>query len=251
MDLNADVGEGFGVWRVGDDAALIPRVTSANIATGGHAGDPAIMWRTVELAKTCGVCIGAHIAYPDLRGFGRRAWVGHPREMVAELIAQIGALAAVCQAQGVALTHIKPHGALYHDINHDSRWQDVLFEVWERTGGALAVMAQANTPAVDRLTRRGVRVLREGFADRVYDAAGNLVSRDRPDAVHHDPERALAQALSLARDGRVQTVDGSELALQIDTLCIHGDTPGAADWALRIQQALLGAGVPVASYAQS
>ncbi|MCL6561779.1 MAG: LamB/YcsF family protein [Firmicutes bacterium] len=247
MDLNADVGEGYGVWRLGDDAQLMPYLTSASVATGGHAGDPAVMWQTVEAARRHGVAVGAHVSYPDVRGFGRRRWEGDPGEMVAELVAQIGALDAICRAQGVPLAYVKPHGTLYHDVNWDRRWQQVLEAVLTRLSGPKAVMVQANTPAVAWFQAAGFTVIREGFCDRGYLDDGRLVPRGQPGALR-SLEEAVEQAVRLATEGVVITQGGHRLPLAVDSLCLHGDTPEALAMAKAIRQALEERGVSVHSW---
>lgn len=230
---------------MGDDAALMPYLTSANIATGAHAGDPDTMWETVALAARWGVTVGAHVAFPDRRGFGRRAWPGTPGELLPELLAQIGALTAICRSQGLAVAYVKPHGALYHAVNWERPWQALVVEVLERLGEPRAVMVQAGTPAVQWFAEAGIRVIREGFADRRYDADGRLVERRQPGAVL-DPAQAAAQAVELAVAGQVATRGGGRLTLHVDSLCVHGDTPGAAAVLRTVREALEGAGVPIA-----
>jgi len=244
MDLNADVGEGYGIWRLGDDAALMPYLTSASIATGAHAGDPAVMWQAVAAAAAHGVTVGAHVSYPDLRGFGRRRWAGDPQEMVAELVVQVGGLAAVCRAHGVPLAYVKPHGTLYHDINWDRRWQRVLQEVLERLGAPRAVMVQALSPAVAWFREAGLQVIEEAFCDRGYLDDGRLVPRGQPGDLRSSQE-AVTQAVSLAVAGEVVTLGGKHLPLRADSLCLHGDTPDALAMARAVREALDAQGVAV------
>lgn len=248
MDLNADVGEGFGVWTMGNDAQLMPLLTSANIACGGHAGDAQTMWKTVALAKAQGVTIGAHISYPDLRGFGRRPYTGPQAEVIAEGIAQIGALQAICRAQAVEVEYIKPHGSLYHDVGFDvATWGPTLVTVLQAVG-LKALMLQASTPGARWFAARGLRVIAEGYVDRAYQDDGHLVPRGLVGAVFDDAGQALAQGLELARHQRVRTRSGRWTDVVAESLCVHGDTPAAVAMAQAVRDGLAQQGIAVQSW---
>lgn len=247
MDINADVGEGYGPWRMGDDARLIPLVTSANVACGGHAGDSATMWQAVALAKAAGVTVGAHVSYPDLRGFGRRPYNGPVREMVPELIAQIGALKAISQAQGVEVAYVKPHGSLYHAVSFEPEWQATMLEVLQAFG-PLALMLAANCPGIDWFRNQGVAVIAEGYLDRTYQPDGRLVPRTANHAVHHDVGQVVAQALSLALGGTVTSVEGTVITVTAHSVCVHGDTPQALNMVAAVRQAWSQAGVAIRAW---
>jgi UPF0271 protein len=246
VDLNADVGESFGRWALGDDDALLAAVTSANVACGFHAGDPQVMERTVALCARNGVAVGAHPGYHDLRGFGRRALEVEPAELEADILYQIGALAAFTRAHGVPLTHVKPHGALYNQAACDAARAGVIARAVARFDAHLVLVGLASSEVMRRAARdAGLRFAAEAFADRRYNADGTLVSRSTPGAVLSDAREVAEQALSIARDGSVRALDGSRLALAADTLCLHGDTPGAVENARAVRAALTAAGVVV------
>lgn len=246
IDLNADLGEGFGPYRIGDDAAVLASVSSVNIATGFHAGDPEIMRQTVARAKESGVAIGAHPGYPDRRGFGRREWrAPDPEAIYADVLYQLGALAAFCRAAGAAMAHVKPHGALYNQAMRDTLVAEPVAAAIAAFDPDLIVVAQPDSALSTAATARGLHVAREGYADRAYRADGRLVPRSEPGAVLHDGERVVARAVEMVRDGVTQSIDGTPVRLHIDTLSLHGDTPGAADLAGAIRAALDGAGVAV------
>ena len=238
IDLNCDLGESFGPYRLGDDAAMLEIVTSANIACGLHAGDPPVMRETVTLAARRGVAIGAHPGYPDLQGFGRRAMHLQPAELEASLIYQLGALAGFTQAAGAHLTHVKPHGALYNQAVADREIAAAIARAVASFDPTLIVVTLPE--AALRLAARGngLRVALEGFADRAYLADGTLAPRQRPGAVIHDPELATARAVRMITQGEVETIEGTVIPLRVNTLCVHGDTPGAAILAAQLRHAL-------------
>jgi len=247
IDLNSDLGESFGRWQLGDDAALLRLVSSANVACGFHAGDPQGIRRTVRAAREAGAAVGAHPGYPDLRGFGRVP-MQLPVEVVRDdVLYQLGALAALAQAEGVRLAHVKPHGALYNAMATRAELALAVAEAVGAFDPRLPIMVLAGSLAERALLEAGVPVLREGFLDRAYLPDGTLAPRGTAGAVLDDPERVVEQALGLATEGRVRTVDGSELTLQVDTLCLHGDNAEAVSLARRVRGALDGAGVGVAS----
>ncbi len=245
IDLNADVGESYGAWVMGDDEGLLPLVTSANIACGAHAGDSLVMARTVALAARVGVTAGAHPGYPDRDGFGRRDLAMTNEELEASLLAQLGALAAIAGAAGVRLRHVKPHGALYNRAAGDAALAETVAQTVRRFSPELVLVGLAGSVLLDAGRAAGLRVAGEAFADRAYEADGTLRSRRVPGAVHSDPEAVAAQAVSIACDRQVQATDGSMIAVDADTICVHGDTPGAPAMARAVRRALEAAGVEV------
>jgi UPF0271 protein len=251
IDLNSDLGESFGRWRLGDDAALLRLVTSANVACGFHAGDPSGMRATIRAALAAGVAVGAHPGYYDLRGFGRVPMALPATTVRDDVLYQVGALSAIAAAEGGRLAHVKPHGALYNAATTDPELALAVAEGVAAVDPRLRVVVLAGSPAEDALRSAGVPVLREGFLDRAYRADGTLAPRGTPGAVHHDAERVVAQALALAGEGRLETIEGGTLRLDVDTLCLHGDTEGALELARRVTQALEGAGIQVARPATS
>lgn len=251
VDLNADLGEGrsaavdTGAGSGSGEAALMPSITSANVACGFHAGDPGVMRATVALAREHGVAVGAHPGFPDLEGFGRRELQVSPRDVEDFVVYQVGALAAIAAAQGVRLQHVKPHGALFTMAVRDAALADAIARAATIIDRALILFGLPGSELVAAGQRAGLRTAREGFADRAYGADGTLVPRSQPGAVIHDPETVVRRALRMVREGTVEAIDGSRVPLVIDTLCVHGDTPGAADLAARIRLALRDAGVDV------
>lgn len=243
IDLNADVGESYGAWTMGDDASLLPLVTSANVACGAHAGDPVVMARTVALARRLGVSVGAHPGYPDRDGFGRRDLPMTGEELRASLLAQLGALEAIARAAGVELRHVKPHGALYNRAALDAGLAELIADSVRSVSPDLILVGLAGSALLTAGRAAGLTVAAEAFADRVYEADGSLRSRRQPDAVHHDPAVAAEQARSIAVDGRVRAHDGTWIEVQADTLCIHGDSPGAPAIAAAVRTALTDAGL--------
>ncbi|MEV6222486.1 LamB/YcsF family protein [Nocardia fluminea] len=243
LDLNSDLGEGFGPWRMGDDAAMLDIVTSANIACGFHAGDPAIMRRTCELAVAKGVRIGAHVGYRDLAGFGRRDIAIAPADLRDEVLYQIGALAAFARAAGDRVRYVKPHGALYHAAARDRLLAEALVAAVAEAEPGLALLGPAGTE-LERAAQR-VPFVGEGFADRAYTATGSLAPRGVAGAVL-SPDDAVAQATTLALSGTARTVDGpGTVAVSVASVCVHGDSPAAVEMARRIRGALDEAGIPV------
>jgi UPF0271 protein len=246
IDLNADLGEGFGPWRLGDDLALMSVITSANVACGFHAGDPLILRRTCAAAVEREVVIGAQVSYRDLAGFGRREMDVAPEELTAEVLYQIAALDGIARVEGGRVRYVKPHGALYNRIVRDPV-----------QAGAVASAVAAYDPSLPVLTLPGsalhevtdLTIVHEAFADRAYTPAGTLVSRREPGAVIHDVERVTRRALRMAVDGVVEAVDGTEVRLDARSICLHGDTPGAVELARSVREALEKAGVSVESFA--
>jgi UPF0271 protein len=248
IDLNSDVGESFGTYKLGMDEDVIPLISSANIACGFHAGDPAVMRKTVALARTHGVGLGAHPGLPDLVGFGRRNMDVTPEEIKDFVTYQIGALQAVAGLQGARLQHVKPHGALYNmAVKNPAIW-DAVADVMARLDERLILFVLAGSDrreleAVGR--RRGIRIAFEFFADRAYNTDGSLVSRQLPGAVIHDSDVVAAKVLKLVSAGKVTTIEGSEIELKAETICVHGDNPKALALVKKIRETLNGAGVAV------
>jgi UPF0271 protein len=247
VDLNADVGESVGPWPMGDDERLIQLVTSVNVACGAHAGDPLTIDRTVRAALASGVALGAHPGYPDLVGFGRRDLDMAPDELEASLVYQVGAVAAFARAAGSPLRHVKPHGALYNLAARDLTVAATIARAVARVSGDLVLVGLAGSVMATAAADAGLASAAEAFADRAYEADGTLRSRRLPGAVLDSPERAAAQALSIVRDGSVESHDGRVVPVRADTICIHGDTPAAADYAIAVRAALEGAGVTIAA----
>jgi UPF0271 protein len=245
VDLNCDLGESFGPWTMGQDGEVLASITSANIACGFHAGDPAVMRRTVRLAREAGVAVGAHPGFPDLAGFGRRELHVTPVEARDLVLYQVGALAAMAAAEGATLEHVKPHGALYNMAARDRRLADAIAEAVRAFDSSLVLFGLAGSALLAAGEAAGLRVASEVFADRAYEPDGSLASRTRPGAVLHDRPAVVARAVSMARDGHVAAADGSRVALRADTICVHGDTPGAADLARALRRGLEEAGVSV------
>jgi UPF0271 protein len=245
LDLNADVGESFGPYSMGRDADLMPHITSANVACGFHAGDPGVMRLTVALARKHGVAVGAHPGFPDLQGFGRREVQMSPREVYDLVIYQVGALAAVAATQGMRLQHVKPHGALYNMAARDSLLADAIAGAVAAVGQSLILVGLAGSELLAAASRAGIPSASEVFADRAYRADGTLVPRSQPGSVIDEPDAVVARTVGIARDRVVKATDGTQLKLEADTICVHGDTAGAADLAARIRLALMEAGVSV------
>lgn len=242
IDLNSDVGESFGAWTMGADEALMPYLTSASIACGWHGGDPQVMRRTVKLARTHGVRIGAHPGYPDLLGFGRRPMQLSPGEARDYLVYQIGALYAFAKAEGTKLQHVKPHGALYHDAAQDRSLSQGIAEAVAEVDPTLILVGPPGSELVKAGQAAGLRVASEGFGDRAYNADGSLVARLAPGALVTDPDTVADQVL-LMIEGKVRAITGRMIPIRVDTVCLHGDTAGAPAIAKRLRERLALAGV--------
>lgn len=239
--LNCDIGESFGTWNMSCDADIMPFIDCANIACGFHASDPSTMRKTVTLALAHDVCIGAHPAYPDLVGFGRRSMSCSPQEVEDLMLYQIGALEGICRALGGRVQYVKPHGALYNDMMREARQLRAVFKAVSAYEGELRLMLMSqrdNSTALALSAEFGVPVWFEAFADRAYDPAGHLVSRSLPGAVHHNPQTVIDQALTLARGEDLIASDGRALHLQVDTICVHGDNDSSIAAVQRIHLAL-------------
>jgi UPF0271 protein len=250
IDMNSDVGESFGVYKLGLDEEVIPHITSANIACGFHGGDPGVMRKTISLAKHYGVEVGAHPGFPDLIGFGRRNVDATLEEIQDDVVYQMGALQAFAISQGLRLQHVKPHGALYNMAVANQR-------IWEATAEAVAkvdrevilvVLASSRREPLQEIGRRyGIRIAFEAFPDRAYRSDGSLVPRREKEAVIHDHEIVPRRALKMALEGKVIAIDGTEIELKADTLCVHGDNPAAVQMVKKIREGLKAAGVEVTS----
>jgi len=249
IDLNSDLGESLGAWRMGDDAAMLGIVSSANVACGFHAGDPAGLLETLRRAKAGGVTVGAHVAYRDLLGFGRRAMDVDSRDLVADVIYQIGALQGLAAAAGTCVRYVKPHGALYNIMAHDERQAHDVIAAIRAVDSSLALVALAGSPLIGWARDAGLRVVGEAFADRAYTAAGALVSRRQPGAVLHDAHAIAERMLHWVREGVLPSVDGSPVRVQADSICVHGDSPDAVGIARRLRECLTQAGVAIAPFA--
>lgn len=249
IDLNADLGEGFGVWTLGDDVALLDVVTSANIACGFHAGDPTIMRRVCGQAAERGVAIGAQVGYRDLAGFGRRAIDIEPGELVNDLIYQIGALDGFARVAGDRVRYVKPHGALYNVAASSAEQASAVVEAVRRYDPALPVVGLAGSELIQQASAAGLAAVPEAFADRAYSPGGRLVSRRLPGAVLHDAAGIAARCVQMVTDGTVHAVDGSVLDIAARSICVHGDTPGAVAIAQQVRRALVDAGAVLRPFA--
>jgi UPF0271 protein len=238
IDLNADLGEGFGSWRLGDDDALLDVVTSANVACGFHAGDPGLMHRVCVAAASKGVAIGAQVGYRDLAGFGRRRIDYELSELRDDILYQIGALEAFCRVAGTSVRYVKPHGALYNTAAVDEGQASAVVAAVRAYDASLPVLCQPGSVLCEAASTQGLVVVGEGFADRAYNADGTLVSRSLPGAVIHDADEVAARAVRMAVDQTVVAVDGTVVACPVRSICVHGDTPGAVDLAGRVRAAL-------------
>lgn len=245
IDLNADVGEGAAGGALGQDPALMRQITSANVACGFHAGDPGIMRATVALAREHGVAVGAHPGFPDLAGFGRRELEVAPRDVEDFVVYQVGALAAIAAAQGVRLQHVKPHGALFNMAVRDAALADAIARATALIDRSMMLFGLPGSEIIAAGRRAGLRTACEAFADRAYQPDGTLVPRQQSGAVIHEPDVVVQRAVRMVREGTVEAIDGARVALTVDTICVHGDTPGAAELAARIREALEQAGVEV------
>lgn len=246
IDLNCDMGEGFGIYTVGEDAELIRHITSANIACGFHGGDPAVMRRTVRLAAEHGVAVGAHPGLPDLAGFGRRIMEVTPDDVYEMTLYQIGALQAIASGEGVRLSHVKPHGALYNMAAKSRELADAIAEAVYKADGNLMLYGLSGSQLVASAERLGIRAVQEVFGDRSYENDGSLTPRHKPGAVLSQSGEVAIQVHRMVTEGKVKTREGRMLPLQADTVCIHGDTAGAARHAAVLRAELERLGIAVA-----
>ena len=242
INLNADLGESFGAWRMGDDAALLQVIGSANIACGFHAGDPVVMRETVRLAVANGVSLGAHPAFPDLQGFGRRVMQLSPKELEATILYQVGALQAMAAAEGGRVSHVKPHGALNNMACADEAMATTVARAVKALDRELILLAPAHSALERAGEAAGLRVAREVFADRSYQPDGQLTPRSQPGAVLHGAQDCVQHVLRMLDAGGIVTTDGQRLPTAIHSICVHGDGPGAVAAAQAIRRALEAAG---------
>jgi UPF0271 protein len=249
IDLNADLGEGFGAWRLGDDEAMLAIVTSANVACGFHAGDPPTMRRVCARAVARGVRIGAQVSYRDLAGFGRREMAVPPDELAAEILYQIAALDGIARAEGGRVSYVKPHGALYNRAARDREQAAAIAAAVVSYDPSLPLLTLPGSETETAATEVRLRTVTEAFADRGYADDGSLVPRGRPGALVTDPGAVAARAVAMVTDGAVDTVEGHRLELSPRSLCVHGDTPGAVALATAVRSALEQVGVTVAPFA--
>ena len=245
IDLNADVGESFGTYTLGNDAGLMNSITSANIAAGFHAGDPSVLRATIRLAKSRGVAIGAHPGFPDLVGFGRRELNVTPREAEDFVLYQVAAVAGVAAAEGVKLQHVKPHGALFNMAVRNAPLAAAIARAVAVFDRSLIIFGLSGAEILHAGRAAGLRAAAEVFADRAYEPDGSLTPRTRPGSVIHDAATVVARALRMVKDGTVVAVDGTVIRLDADTICVHGDTPGSDDLAAKLRAGLEEAGVAV------
>jgi 5-oxoprolinase (ATP-hydrolysing) subunit A len=247
IDLNADLGEGFGRWTLGDDEALLDIVTSANVACGFHAGDPSTMHRICAAAVERGVAVGAQVGYRDLAGFGRRRIEYAFEDLRDDVLYQIGALEGFCRVAGGKVDYVKPHGALYNTAAVDEGQASAVVAAVRAYGG-LPVLCQPGSVLARLASAAGLTVVGEGFADRGYRADGTLMPRSEAGAVIHDADEVVARAIRMAVEGVVETAGGESVPCAVESICVHGDTPGAVELAERVRAGLVNAGRPVAPF---
>ncbi|MBS8266741.1 LamB/YcsF family protein [Mesobacillus boroniphilus] len=245
VDLNCDLGESYGLFKIGNDKEVLKHITSANIACGYHAGDHNVMMETVKMAKVYGVKIGAHPGFPDLHGFGRREMKMSAEEVYNLTIYQIGALAAIAKTCGTKVVHVKPHGALYNMAVNDKSIADAVAGAVAVVDPTLVLFGLAGSSLVKAGREKGLQVSQEVFADRSYQPDGSLAPRSHPNAIIHDPDLAIKRVIRMVREGRVEAVDGADIEIKADTICIHGDEPRALDFAVKLKEALKAEGIEV------
>jgi 5-oxoprolinase (ATP-hydrolysing) subunit A len=251
IDINSDLGESFGAWTMGDDPAMLAVVSSANVACGFHAGDPAGILKTLEAAVARGVAVGAHVGYRDLAGFGRRNMDPSSEELVGDVIYQIGALCGLAKAAGTRVSYVKPHGALYNTIAVNQRQAADVIAAIKAIDPSLVLLALAGSPMVEQARAAGLTVVAEAFADRAYTAEGNLVSRREKGAVLHDPNLVAERMIRMVKEGVVEAIDGNLTRIDAQSICVHGDSPGAVAIARRLRTSLEQAGLAVRPFAPS
>ncbi len=249
VDLNSDVGESFGRWQLGDDEAVLGLVTSANVACGFHAGDARTLRRTCAVAAREGVVVGAQVGYRDLAGFGRRFIDVDPVELADDVIYQIGALDALARVEGIRVRYVKPHGALYNAIVHHEAQAQAVVDAVRAYDPDLPLMGLPGSAVLAAADRAGLRTVREAFADRAYTPDGTLVSRREPGAVLHDPAEVARRVVQMVTEGSLSALDGTTVAVEADSICVHGDSPGAVEMAGRVRSELEAAGVELVAFA--
>src|SRR6478735_207423 len=245
VDINSDMGESFGAYTIGHDAGLMKAITSANVAAGFHAGDPSVLRDTIRSARQHGVAVGAHPGFPDLVGFGRRELNVTPQEAEDFVLYQIAAVSGVAAAEGVALQHVKPHGALFNMAVRNAELAAAIARAVAAFDKALILFGLPGSEILNAGRAAGLRVAAEVFADRAYEPDGSLASRKKPGSVIHDPAAVVARAVRMVKARNVVAIDGSVVPLEADTMCVHGDTPGSDDLAAKIRAGLEAAGVTV------
>ncbi|SET58273.1 5-oxoprolinase subunit PxpA [Lacrimispora sphenoides] len=245
IDLNCDLGESFGAYKIGLDEEVLPYVTSANIACGFHGGDPVVMEQTVALCKRYGVRAGAHPGFPDLAGFGRRNMSLTPNEVKTSVMYQIGALNSFCRGAGIRLCHVKPHGALYNMAANDYELAKAICQAIKEVDGSLVLLALSNSEMLRAAKDTGVSAASEVFADRAYERDGSLVPRSRRGAVIEDEELALKRVIRMAKEGVVEAIDGSTVSIDADSVCVHGDGGKALEFVKRLRKGFSEAGIEV------
>ncbi|GHH97700.1 LamB/YcsF family protein [Neobacillus kokaensis] len=245
IDLNSDLGESYGAFKVGNDHEVLKYISSANIACGYHAGDHNVMFETVRLAKKHGVRIGAHPGFPDLAGFGRREMKLTPREIYHLTVYQIGALNSVCKACDVSLSHVKPHGALYNMAAKDHIIAAAIAEAVADFDSSLVLYGLASSKLVVAAREKGLMAAEEVFADRTYQPDGTLTSRQEKNAMIHDPLLAIKRVVRMVKESKVEAVDGMDIAIKADTICVHGDEPQALEFVAALQTALKNENIPI------
>ncbi|NWC64751.1 LamB/YcsF family protein [Cedecea sp. P7760] len=249
IDLNSDLGESFGQWSMGDDAAILTLVSSANVACGFHAGSPAGILETLKAAKAQSVVVGAHVAYPDLVGFGRRNMDVASDELTADVIYQIGALQGLARAAGTEVRYVKPHGALYNTIAHHERQALAVIDAILAVDPQLPLVGLAGSPVLALAQQKGLKTIAEAFADRAYHADGSLVSRLEAGSVLHDAGQVAQRMLQLITQGGVDSIEGKFTPIQADSICVHGDSPGAIAMAAEIRKLLESQGIAIRAFA--
>lgn len=250
IDLNSDLGESYGQWTMGDDAAILPLISSANVACGFHAGSPVGILTTLRAAAQLGVAVGAHVAYPDLVGFGRRNMDVASDELTADVIYQIGALQGLAAAAGTRVSYVKPHGALYNTIAHDQRQAMAVIAAILAVDKTLSLVALAGSPLIEWAQDAGIPTVAEAFADRAYHQDGTLVSRREKGAVIHDPQVVAQRVVQMITQGGVTSVEGAFTAIKADSICVHGDSPDAVEMARQIRHRLEAEGIAVRAFQQ-
>ena len=248
IDLNCDTGESFGTYRLGEDELVMPMVTSVNIACGFHASDPSNIWKSIKLAKKYNVAVGAHPSFPDLVGFGRRVMNLSPDEIKADMIYQIGAMKGFCQAEGIVLQHVKAHGALYNVAEKDVSAATAIAEAIKAVDEKLVMVCMTNSAMVEAAKAVGIRYVEEFFADRAYTKEGNLVSRKLDGAVIHDENMIADRVMKMIKDKSVTSIEGNDIKLDAQTICVHGDTAGAVAIIKKISDRLKAEGVQTEAF---
>lgn len=248
MDLNSDVGESFGRWSLGDDTTMFKSVSSANVACGFHAGDPTVIRRTCREAVAAGVVVGAHVGYRDLAGFGRRFVDMEPNELADDVVYQIGALQALAATEGARVRYVKPHGGLYNAIVSHTAQARAVVDAVKSVDPGLPILGLPGSEVLRLAEAAGLRAVTEAFADRAYNPDGTLVSRALPGAVLHDPGQVAEHVLRMATESAIRAVDGSILKIAADSICVHGDSPGAVAMAVAVRAALSDAGIRIKAF---